>query len=463
MKENLKSIAKEIVNSIHDKGLYSDFNYINQKELKIVIDKENTSINKDCDKGVKIRLWDGEKFLESATTLLSKEGLKSVASGLIERYEMSKHEIKSPKKLKVDNDIVEKDFERKLEKSFESLSLEEKTDKLMRIKDDILKIDDDVVNVRVIMSEQTENHIFVSNSKTLSQKISLGKIAMVAFVKCEDGTNRMVFKSLVDDDLKIFDKAYDSFEEFREDVPNMKKAKKLKGGKYKVLLSPKITGLLAHESFGHGMEADTMMKERALASEWIGKKIGDDNINIVDCPQIAGKHGEFYFDYEGNIAKKTYLVKNGVIKDPMADLYSKTELDLENSFNSRFESFDHKHYTRMSNTYFEPADESYKDMLKEIDDGIYVNGSAGGMEDPKGWGVQIQGCSGQRIKNGKLVDEFYDGFALTGFLPDIIKNISGVSKEFEIEGGGFCGKGHKEWVRVSEGGAYLKIDEVVLG
>jgi TldD protein len=178
---------------------------------------------------------------------------------------------------------------------------------------------------------------------------------------------------------------------------------------------------------------------------------------------MPGKHGEFYFDHEGNLAKKTYLVKNGIINEPMADLYSKTELNLENSSNSRFESFDHKNYTRMSNTYFEAGSSSFDEMLSQIEDGIYICGSAGGMEDPKGWGVQIQGCSGIKIENGKLTDTFYDGFAITGFLPDIMKNISGVSKEFEIDGGGFCGKGHKEWVRVSEGGPYLLIDEVVLG
>ena len=117
----------------------------------------------------------------------------------------------------------------------------------------------------------------------------------------------------------------------------------------------------------------------------------------------------------------------------------------------------------MSNTYFEAGDKSVEELIAGVKEGIFVTDSMGGMEDPKSWGVQIQGCFGQKIRNGKLVEEFYDGFSLTGFLPDIMKNIKGISSEVEIEGGGSCGKGHKEWVRVSEGGPYMQIDGVILG
>ncbi len=208
-----------------------------------------------------------------------------------------------------------------------------------------------------------------------------------------------------------------------------------------------------------------MMKQRALASNWIGKKIGSSQINIVDYPAMKNKNGEFYFDHEGNLAKKIYLVKDGIIQDPIADSYSKVKLNLKTSSNGRFESFDHKAYARMSNTYFEGGKENktVQDLISKIDDGIFVFSANGGMEDPKNWSVQIQGCSGQRIKNGKLVDEFYDGFSLTGFLPDIIGSVEGMTKEIEIEGGGSCGKGHKEWVRVSEGGPYMLVREVILG
>jgi predicted Zn-dependent protease len=40
-----------------------------------------------------------------------------------------------------------------------------------------------------------------------------------------------------------------------EEAKNLVDAKRIKPGKYHCILNPKITGLLAHESFGHGMES----------------------------------------------------------------------------------------------------------------------------------------------------------------------------------------------------------------
>ncbi|MCA9460039.1 MAG: TldD/PmbA family protein [Nanoarchaeota archaeon] len=454
---------KKLVLLAEKNEFYSDINFFSKGESRINLDKTNTEIGKDNDAGVKIRIWDGEKYLEYAQSSLEFESLKEKMSELISQAKKNKKGNNENKDLLVSKEKLEKDYKSKLKISGENISLEEKCEKLHSFKNKILKISKEIVNARVVLIEEIEKNIFVNPYKALSQEIPIVIMAIVAYVQSKDGNVRTVFKSFVDNDLNVFNKAKNQFEEFEKNIENIKDAKKLKGGKYKVLLSPSLTGLLAHESFGHGMEADTMMRGRALASNWIGKRIGKSNVNIVDYPNVAGKHGEFYFDHEGNPARKTFLVKEGIINEPMSDLYSKTQLGLKHSSNSRFESFDHKHYTRMSNTFFEAGDENYKDLIAKVDDGIFIQSSSGGMEDPKGWGVQIQGNFGQRIKNGKLINEFYDGFALTGFLPDIVKNISGISKEFEIEGGGHCGKGHKEWVRVSEGGPYLLIDEVILG
>jgi len=45
---------------------------------------------------------------------------------------------------------------------------------------------------------------------------------------------------------------------------------------------------------------------------------------------------------------------------------------------------------------------------------------------------------------------------MTGYVPDLLGSISMVSTDRESFGNGGCGKGHKEWVKVSDGGPYLK-------
>ena len=69
------------------------------------------------------------------------------------------------------------------------------------------------------------------------------------------------------------------------------------------------------------------------------------------------------------------------------------------------------------------------------------------------------GCQDVRIEaiNGKLTDHYVSPVVMSGFVPDLLKSISMVSDGFEVIGAGQCGKGYKEWVRVSDGGPNLKV------
>ena len=78
------------------------------------------------------------------------------------------------------------------------------------------------------------------------------------------------------------------------------------------------------------------------------------------------------------------------------------------------------------------------------------------MEDPKNWGIQCMVAIAREIKDGKLTGKIYSPIVLTGYVPDLLKSISMVSENVELGGGGFCGKGYKEWVKVSDGGPYIK-------
>jgi predicted Zn-dependent protease len=226
MESSFRLEAKKVCENNSD--LYIDLNYFMQKESRIVVDLENTEISKDNDLGIKIRLWDGEKFLENATTKIDKESINQAAEKLINDYNNSKINILEIKELKYNSENLEKEFKSEINEPFSNLSLEEKTEKLKKLRDDVKKIDKDILNVKVVLVDTYEKHEFVNKHKSLSQEITLGKLIFVAYVKCNDGSNRMAFKSFVDNDLKIFETAYNHFDEFETEVLNMKKAQKLK-------------------------------------------------------------------------------------------------------------------------------------------------------------------------------------------------------------------------------------------
>ena len=79
-----------------------------------------------------------------------------------------------------------------------------------------------------------------------------------------------------------------------------------------------------------------------------------------------------------------------------------------------------------------------------------------GMEDPKNWGIQCMVSHAREIKNGKFTGRVLSPVVLTGYVPDLLKSISMMSPNVELSGSGMCGKGYKEFVKVSDGGPYIK-------
>jgi TldD protein len=129
---------------------------------------------------------------------------------------------------------------------------------------------------------------------------------------------------------------------------------------------------------------------------------------------------------------------------------------MKRTANGRRESYERKAYARMTNTYFGAGKDKYEDMLASIDSGFLLTHPSNGMEDPKGWGIQLEGYLAEEIKGGKLTGNVFTPVIVTGYLPDMLDSISMVGDESTIFGLGYCGKGHKEWVKVTDGGPYLK-------
>ena len=84
-----------------------------------------------------------------------------------------------------------------------------------------------------------------------------------------------------------------------------------------------MTGLFAHESFGHKSEADFMLGDPEAMENWqLGTKIGSDCLSIVDTGDEKGTSGYCPIDDEGFPTQKTYLIKNGVLTSRLHSQYT---------------------------------------------------------------------------------------------------------------------------------------------
>ena len=110
----------------------------------------------------------------------------------------------------------------------------------------------------------------------------------------------------------------------------------------------------------------------------------------------------------------------------------------------------------MTNTMFDSGTSKLEDMIRSVDYGFLLEGMESGMEDPKHWGIQCIVKLGREIKDGRLTGKVVAPVIMTGYVPDLLGSISMISDDRECFGNGACGKGHKEWVKVADGGPYLK-------
>lgn len=233
-------------------------------------------------------------------------------------------------------------------------------------------------------------------------------------------------------------------------------AKPIEPGVYDVITAPSITGLIAHEAFGHGVEMDQFVKDRALAKQYVGKYVASPICNMRDGAASVLSAASFFFDDDGVLAGDTQIIKDGILVTGISDLASATQLGTAPTGNGRRQSTRRKAYTRMTNTFFEKGTDKLEDMIASIQHGYMLFETDNGMEDPKNWAIQCVAQYAVEIIDGKLTENYVAPVVMSGYVPDLLKSISMISDDFQITGAGMCGKGYKEWVRVSDGGPALK-------
>ena len=214
--------------------------------------------------------------------------------------------------------------------------------------------------------------------------------------------------------------------------------------------------MIAHEAFGHGVEMDMFVKHRALGEHYIDQRVGSDLVTMHEGALCAENVASYVFDDEGIRAGDTTEIDHGILKTGICDALSALRLGIAPTGNGKRQNFEHKVYTRMTNTLFDKGNDTLENMIASIEHGYLLEGMQSGMEDPKHWGIQCIISLGREIRNGKLTGKVVAPIIMTGYVPDILGNITMASNQQEVFGNGFCGKGHKEIVKVADGGPYLK-------
>ena len=351
----------------------------------------------------------------------------------------------------------------RVKKRFSDVGLEEKIE-LVRDLFRRLLVDEKIVNAAARYAEGISQNFFMNTEGSdLSVEAPVVRPILIAYAKAGKKVRRAFHT------YGGYGVGYEFIEgiNFDEDCKETAKdaialldADRVPSGKLPVVLDPDMTGIIAHESFGHGLEADQVLRNRSFLSDKLNQKVASEKVTIVDNSAYPNAYGTYAFDDEGVKSKRNVLVENGILTGFLHSRETASALGVSPTGNGRAQNFSRKIYVRMSNTYFEKGDWTLEEMLEGISRGVYLEKSSHGMEDPLGGGIQVSSAKGYLIEHGKLTKLLLP-VSLSGKVLELLKNVDAVGKDFKLHSG-TCGKGYEDWVRVSSGGPSIRVKEAIV-
>lgn len=442
--------------------LSPDFEYVSILGKEITgkrINVSTSSIDVDdsfeVQSGFVVKLFDGKVISEYSFTDLREENLDQIEQAVRQSVRFPEALRKDPVSIgAIPDEPLVKDFERKSQGRRRTVP--EAIEELKVLRDRAKAVSEKISFVRMSHEYYDVSAIFLSKNRTLTQFYSWN--AVRGYVVARDGE-----KMQSSYDVSAFndvDRTFLHMAEKVEDLANLAvellDSENIVPGVYDIITAPSITGLIAHEAFGHGVEMDMFVKQRAKARAYVGRQVASELIEMHDGAAATESCVGYFFDDDGVLAHDTMIIRKGILLSGISDAVSAAELGTAPTGNGRRADPYRKSYTRMTNTFFAPGTDRLEDMIASVKHGYMLFQTDNGMEDPKNWSIQCVAQYGREIRDGKFTGKIVSPVVMSGYVPDLLMSVTMVSDGAEVIGSGHCGKGYKEYVPVSDGGPYLK-------
>lgn len=445
----LRPALTDIINQGQDRAPYFSALLSSKHGLRITVENREESVAElQPTAGTVLSAYDGGTMYERAVSGFVRNEVEEATRDLVQSASFEKYTHPREQERRAD-------FVTPMQIDPLELSVQEKLGRCRALHRRVKDRDQRIVNARVMYLEANEYSVFANRDADLAQRVQRVALYLIVVVAGPDG--RVQYDARTKSGSagwEILNFTDDEIQDLVDSAIALLGAERIEPGEYQIVTSPGVSGVICHESFGHGVETDMFLKQRARAAHYVDKVVGSPLVNIFDNPGRAGGTGSYFFDDEGCMATPTQIVENGIFRRGITDFYSANALGIPRSANGRRQDYSRKAYARMSNTYFGPGNSTLDEMIAQVDHGVYLDKWSSGMEDPQGWGIQVTCHYGHEIKSGKITDLVFAPVGISGYVPDVLQSITAVGKEMKFDGG-TCGKGHKETVRVSSGGPHL--------
>ena len=350
-----------------------------------------------------------------------------------------------------------------VKRHFHDVGMEEKMAFAKQIDSQAREYDSRIANTRTVYGDSW-TELYVANSLGTSVYIENSLPRIISVTTAKEGSNRQrAFKSVgVRGGFEAMetDEAQTLGTQSAELAVNLLSSVAAKGGVYDVVMDPVLNGVMVHEAFGHACEADNWPAHTTVLEDRVGKEVGPEHLNISDDPTLPGLRGSFEYDWEGTRTRKRYLVRKGVLTELLHSLETASRLGMEPNGAARAQSFMYMPIPRMSNTFMEPGDWTFEELIEETRHGILLCKFNYGYTDPSKGQFMFQASHGYLIENGELGQMVRD-VSLAGQILEVLSKVDAVASDFELEAG-TCGK-NGQGVPDMSGGPHARVRDIPVG
>jgi TldD protein len=355
----------------------------------------------------------------------------------------------------------------KAEQDLRETPLDKKALFLTGLNSRVSKMDSRVISTRLLYTDSVDN-VFFRNSEGTELDVTLPEIETNFWVTSREKGNSQWARNRRSAKMGFeFTSKVDLDEQGKDAVTrsiDLLKGKPTPKGKQTIIMDPSAVGVFIHEAFGHANEADSVSQRRSFLYGLIGKKIASEHVTLYCDPTLPEEVGSYPYDSEGTPARYTVLVDRGTFRSHMHSRETAAEFGVEPTGNARAQDFSLPPIVRMNNLCLKRGDWKFGEMVADTKNGILVEGSRGGMEDPERGGFQFSAQNCYLIKNGEVVSPLKD-VSISGMTIDALKSVDAVADNFYLHPG-HCGKGEPgvmQSITCTDGGPYIRVNDILVG
>ena len=413
------------------------------------------------EKGAGIRAFVDGSWAFGYTSDLSTSGIATASESIARMALSSKKWVTEPFDIEVPT--FKDNVEYKAKTPINETSIEFKINLAKQLSRDMSQVDKRIVNSRIVYRD-VYTEMYVANSLGTSVREETGRIVVIPFCTAKDEKSTQQahvaigftggLEDITEEWMKLF------VEEPSRVALSLLNSKAVKGGVYDVIVDPPLNGAMIHEAFGHACEGDSLTGGSSVLQDRMGTEVGPDHINLFDDPTMKGHVASYAYDWEGTRATRKQMVKDGVLSELLHSLDSASRLGMDANGAARAMSFMYPPIPRMSNTFMEPGDWNFEELVEDTKEGILMCNVDYGYTDSTKGQFLFKSIHGQLIEKGELTDVIRDA-SIAGLILEILPKIDAVCDDFFYDAGSCGTQGQMAWVM--SGGPHIRLHQVPVG